>query len=52
MQGRPFEQLHINYYFIFQGKWMDLHVSMVNPTPEDLAFLATLEKSLRYEKTN
>jgi hypothetical protein len=52
VEGNRFEQLHINYYFIFQSKWMDLHVSMVKPTPEDMAFLAAFEKSLRYEKTN
>jgi hypothetical protein len=52
VQGRSFEQLHINYYFVFQGKWMDLHISMVNPTKEDLDFLSEFEKSLRYEKTN
>lgn len=45
---QPTRQKHVNYYFTFNGKWVDLHVSLTAPTPADENVLATFDRSLRY----
>jgi hypothetical protein len=39
---------NINYYFAFRGKWIDVHVSVIQPTPADAAILDAFEASLDY----
>lgn len=47
-QGR---QRHVHYYFVFQGRWVDIHISIIAPTKEDDAIIAAFDKSLTYGKT-
>lgn len=47
-QGEHFTQGNINCYFVHEGKWVDLHVSYVQPTPADTAMLKKLAVSLAY----
>jgi hypothetical protein len=46
--GRPIRMNNINYYFAFRGKWIDVHVSVIQPTPADAAILDAFEASLDY----
>ena len=48
-QGTPYVQDHVNCYFVHQGKWVDLHASILTPQPEDTAQLKELSKHLRYQ---
>lgn len=48
-QGTPYVQDHVNCYFVHQGKWVDLHASIITPQPEDTAQLKELAKHLRYQ---
>jgi hypothetical protein len=42
---------NINYYFAFQGKWIDVHISRYPSTAADADILASFEKSLTYKIT-
>lgn len=44
----PLVQHNVNYYFMFDGKWVDVHVSITNPTKADEAVIAHFDKSLSY----
>jgi hypothetical protein len=48
--GPQATQKNVNYYFMFEGKWVDVHVSMMSPTKEDDAVIASFDKGLRYGK--
>jgi hypothetical protein len=41
--------LNVNYYFAFQGRWIDVHVSRYPAAADDEQRLAAFEKSLVYE---
>ncbi len=47
-KGMPFRQRHVHYYFTYNGKWVDVHMSLVNPTAEDDQFFAAFDASLGY----
>ncbi len=47
-KGEAFTQGNINCYFVHEGKWVDVHVSYVEPTPADTAMLKKLAASLAY----
>ena len=47
-RGQPIRQRHVNYYIAFRDKWIDVHVSIIAPTPEDQQIFTTFDKSLRY----
>ena len=47
-QGEPFRQKHVNYYFAFGGKWVDVHISIINATSSDESILKTFDQSLSY----
>jgi hypothetical protein len=47
-QGQPIRQRHVNYFFVYGGKWVDVHISIIVPTKEDEAIFAAFDKSLRY----
>jgi hypothetical protein len=47
-QGKTITLRNINFLFAYQGKWMDLHVSIIEPTASDLSLLKTFEDSLSY----
>ena len=48
--GPQTNQKNVNYYFMFEGKWVDVHISMMNPTKEDDAVIASFDKGLSYGK--
>ena len=43
-------QRNVNYYFMFNGKWVDVHISITNPTKDDDALIAKFDKGLSYGK--
>ena len=43
--------LNANYYFAFHDRWIDLHVSLFPPAPDNEQKLAAFEKSIVYEIT-
>lgn len=48
LQGMAFRLTNVHYYFIYRDKWVDVHISMGNPTPEDYQVFKTFDASLRY----
>lgn len=49
-QGRTIIHRNVNYYFAFQGRWVDVHISIYDPTEEDKKIFETFDKTLTYEK--
>lgn len=47
-QGQPIRQRHVHYYFVYRGKWVDVHISIIVPTKEDEETFAAFDRSLRY----
>jgi hypothetical protein len=47
-QGQPIRQRHVHYYFVYRGKWVDVHISVIVPTKEDEEIFAAFDRSLRY----
>lgn len=47
-QNETIRMRNVNYLFYYRGKWMDLHISILQPSSTDLAYLANFEKSLTY----
>jgi len=47
-QGRTFRHRNVHYYIAFRGKWIDVHISIIEPTAEDEQVFRTFDKSLRY----
>ncbi len=50
IQGNAIRQRSMNFLFAYRGKWVDVHVSVINPTEEDLALLKKFEASLSYSE--
>jgi hypothetical protein len=48
--GSAVTQKNVNYYFAYEGKWVDVHISIINPTKEDDVVIATFDKELSYGK--
>lgn len=48
--GETLTQRNVNYYFMFEGKWVDVHISITNPKKEDDAVIADFDKGLSYGK--
>jgi hypothetical protein len=46
--GRPVTHRNVNYYIAFQGRWVDVHISIIDPTPEDDIVIAAFDRSLVY----
>lgn len=49
--GQTIHQRHINFLIAYRNKWTDLHISIIEPTEDDLQRLVTFEKSLGYSET-
>jgi hypothetical protein len=47
-QGQPTRQRHVHYYFAFQQKWVDVHISVIAPTKADEEIFAAFDRSLHY----
>lgn len=48
MQGQSYVQDHVNCYFVHEGRWMDLHASLVMPKEGDATVLQKVATSLAY----
>jgi len=46
-QGRAIRHKNVNYYMAFRGRWLDVHISIIEPTAEDEKVFAAFDKSLR-----
>ncbi len=46
----PIKQRNVNYYFMFDGKWVDVHISITNPTKDDDGVITKFDKGLSYGK--
>jgi len=47
-KGQPIQQRNVNYYIAFGGKWIDVHISIIEPTKEDEKIFVTFDKALSY----
>ncbi len=47
-QGQLIRQRHVNYYFAFQQKCVDVHISVIAPTKADEDIFVAFDRSLRY----
>jgi len=47
LAGMSVRLTNVNYFFAFQGKWVDVHISVGDPTTAD-QIIAAFDKSLRY----
>jgi hypothetical protein len=47
-RGRPVRQRHVHYYVAFRGKWIDVHISIIEPSEEDAGIFAAFDRSLSY----
>ena len=50
-EDRTVTDRNVNYYFVFQNRWVDVHISVINPQKEDEVIFAAFDKSLTYGKT-
>ncbi|MBI5396729.1 MAG: hypothetical protein HZA91_15655, partial [Verrucomicrobia bacterium] len=48
-EGKKFRQKHVNYLFVFNGRWMDLHISVFEPKAGDEEIFRRFDQGLRYE---
>ncbi len=48
-KGKEFKQKHAHYYFVFNRRWMDLHISVFEPKPADEEIFRRFDWGLRYE---
>ncbi len=46
MSGKKVRQRHVNYYIARQGKWIDVHISYVEPGEKDAGLFETFDKTL------
>jgi hypothetical protein len=46
--GQTFRQKSVHYYFSFNEKWVDVHISIIGPTSEDDKIFAAFDRSLAY----
>jgi len=51
-EGAGGKQGNVNYYFVFAGRWVDLHISIVSPNQEDAEFIKRFDESLAYKKSS
>lgn len=47
-QGEKFTQMNINCFFEHDGKWVDIHASVISPDDADVTMLTSLAKSLAH----
>jgi hypothetical protein len=49
IKDREFRQLHVNLLFAYRDGWAHVHLSILNPTDDDIPILTKLPTSLSYE---
>jgi hypothetical protein len=47
-QGKEIRDRNVNYYFAFQGRWVDVHISVIAPEQQDEKIFAAFDKTLAY----
>ncbi len=45
-----FKQRNVNYFFIYENRWGNVHISILEPTDEDAKVIAAFDQSLQYKK--
>ena len=48
LQGQPIRQRNVNYYIAYRGEWIDVHISIIEPTQDDAKIFAAFDTSLSY----
>lgn len=48
-RGKPVNMKNVNYYALVKDRWVDVHVSVSNPAPQDNAVLAALDRKLEFK---
>ena len=48
LDGQPIRQRNVNYYIAYRGKWIDVHISIIEPTEEDAKIYTAFDTSLSY----
>jgi len=48
LAGKPMRLKNVNYYFIFRGRWVDVHISVGEPAAADEMVFNTFDESLKY----
>ncbi len=49
LAGKTIQQKSVNYYFAFNSRWMDLHISVIEPRAGDEEIFHRFDAGLRYE---
>ena len=47
-QGELIRGTHINYYFAYRDKWIDVHISIIKPNQDDEKIFSAFDDSLNY----
>ena len=47
-EGKKIRQRNVNYFFAYRGRWIDVHISVIEPTPQDQAIFDRFDSSLSY----
>ena len=45
-----FKQSNVNYFFLHENRWVDVHFSIMEPTKDDAKVIEAFGKSLQYKK--
>ena len=45
--GRKLRQRHVNYYIAYEGKWVDVHISILEPEAADEQVFGDFDRSLK-----
>ena len=46
--GKTVHQINVNYYFAYRGRWIDVHISVIEPNSDDLEIIDDFGRSLKY----
>lgn len=49
-KDRSYVQRSVNYFFAYAGRWVDVHISVIEPTETDIAIFNAMDLSLHYGK--
>jgi hypothetical protein len=47
-QGQKIHQRNVNYYFAYHGRWVDVHISIIEPAASDQAIFDRFDSGLSY----
>jgi hypothetical protein len=49
--GKTYRQKNVNYFSSFHGKWIDVHISVIEPALQDDEIFAAFDRSFAYANT-